>query len=102
MQSKLIPMVDTRDGNLFSDVGVIYNETFAQNLIIEARSARASRAWGPRARLRASMGSRGKDPGGVVGAKPPEAPGFYSIFSAKYSYCLSLSYMLTHSSLKRD
>ena len=44
------------------------------------------------------MGSMGKDPGGVLGAKPPEAPGFYSIFSAKY--CLSLSDMLTHSSLK--
>ena len=40
MQSKLISRVDTMDGDLFSDVRVIYNEAFARNVIIEARASR--------------------------------------------------------------
>ena len=53
----------------------------------------AKKVWGPGARSRASVGSRGKAPGGGPGAKPLEAPGVYSMFNAKYS--LNLRYFNT-------
>ena len=48
------------------------------------RSERSERsvltAWGPGARSRALVGSRGNAPAGVQGAEPPEAPGFSGFF----------------------
>ena len=45
-------------------------------------------AWGPGARLKAPVGSRGQSPGGGPGAKPPEALGF-SVFEANKSLKLN-------------
>ena len=54
------------------------NFTGGWKIPLSLRAKRAERlaAWGPGARLRAPVGSRGKAPGGGSGGSAPEAPGF--------------------------
>ena len=54
-------------------------------------------AWDPGACLRALMGSRDKDPGGGLGAKPPKLQGL-TAFSLQNT--VEICSILTHSSYK--